>query len=85
MWHRQSSEPGFLLQNLLLILEAEELLAVLEERLQEVLIFVRALVRVQHKLEELLGDVPVLILGLILHDPRHSPYFNSIWYKNLKF
>ena len=62
MWHRQSSEPGFLLQNLLLILEAEELLAVLEERLEEVFIFVRTLVRVQHKLEELLRDMPVLIL-----------------------
>ena len=62
MWHRQSSEPGFLFQNLLLILEAEELLAVLEERLEEVFIFVRTLVRVQHKLEELLRDMPVLIL-----------------------
>ena len=62
MWHRQSSEPGFLLQNLLLILEAEELLAVLKERLEEVFIFVRTLVRVQHKLEELLRDMPVLIL-----------------------
>ena len=62
MWHRQSSEPGFLLQNLLLILEAEELLAVLEERLEEVFIFVRTLVRVQHKLEELLRNMPVLIL-----------------------
>ena len=31
--HWQSSEPRFLLQHLLFILEAEELLAVLEERL----------------------------------------------------
>ena len=59
--HWQSSEPGFLLQHLLLVLESEELLAVLKERLEEVFIFVRTLIRVKHKLEELLWDMPVLI------------------------
>ena len=81
--HRQSSEPGFLLQHLLLILEAEELLAVLQQRLQEVLIFVRTLIRVEHKLEELLWDVSVLVLWFFLHHSSHRSYFQVIVY--LKF
>ena len=60
MWDGKAALPGLLFKHLLFVLESEELLAVLEERLQEVFIL-----GIVHEDVELGGDVPLFILRLL--------------------
>ena len=66
----KASLLGLLLQHLLLILETEELLAILEKRLKEGFIL-----RVLDEGIELLGNVALLIVRLARHLPHHGGCF----------